>query len=180
MSTITGFLVTFGHIYMCCGVNFEGMCPKFVGGIAQSFLNRFANFGLKNFRKFTAIYWLVKRYNKPAGDPCPSLDHKVSLYNKLKIMDNSIQKPPFLPETWDFQISLCGNPVSTSRTPDSPPSKKGRKKKTSYTVAVQSGTKIGHGPKWLFKFFWKSEYMHLIGRFKKSINSIAVSVLIRP
>src|ERR1700678_683873 len=94
--------------------------------------------------------------------------------------DNSIQKRLFLPGTRDFRISLCRNPVSTSRTPDSPLCKKERKKKTSYTVAVQSGTKIGHGQKWLFNFFFKSEYMHLIGRSKKSLNSIAVSVLIRP
>jgi hypothetical protein len=35
-------------------------------------------------------------------------------------LDNSIQKPPFLLETRDFQISLCGNPVSNRRTPKTP------------------------------------------------------------
>ena len=36
------------------------------------------------------------------------------------VKDNSIQKPPFLLETRDFQLSLCGNPVSNRRTPKTP------------------------------------------------------------
>ena len=32
--TLTGFCMTFGHSYLCCGVNFEGMCLKFFEGIA--------------------------------------------------------------------------------------------------------------------------------------------------
>ena len=72
--------------------------------------------------------------------------HKKGMYD----WDNSIQKPPFLPETRDFQISSCGNPVSTSRTPDSPPCKKEKEKDHIQWLYI---TKIGHGPKWLFKNF---------------------------
>ena len=38
----------------------------------------------------------------------------VAVYSidNTRITDNSIQKPPFLLETRDFQISLCRNPVS--------------------------------------------------------------------
>ena len=39
---------------------------------------------------------------------------------QVEDMDNSIQKPPFLLETRDFQISLSGNPVSNRRTPKTP------------------------------------------------------------
>ena len=39
------------HIYMCCDINFESTGLKFVGGIAQSFLNRFASSGAQNVQK---------------------------------------------------------------------------------------------------------------------------------
>ena len=39
------------HIYMCCDINFEGTGLKFVGGIAQLFLNRFACSAAQNIQK---------------------------------------------------------------------------------------------------------------------------------
>ena len=39
------------HIYMCCDINFEGKGLKFVGGIAQSFINRFACSVAQNVQK---------------------------------------------------------------------------------------------------------------------------------
>ena len=59
----------FWSFYISCDISFEGMCPKFVGDIAQSFLNGFAWFLASNFQKIRSYLRISQEIRKTRGLP---------------------------------------------------------------------------------------------------------------